>query len=148
MNTVNQEIDQQRKDYLLTSHIIAVVGLSDKKEAVSYQVSRYMQEKGYRIVPVNPRLVGKTVLGESVYASLAAIPFPVDIVNVFRRNEYLEELAKEFIQIKARIFWAQLNLHSAAAIRVLEGAGHKNWVMDSCIQQEYARLIERGAFND
>lgn len=141
MNKVNQEIDQKRKNYLLTSQIIAVVGLSDKKEAISYQVSRYMQEKGYRIVPVNPRLVGKTVLGESVYASLVAIPFPVDIVNVFRRNDYLEEVAKEFVQIKAGVFWAQLHLQTPAAIRVLEEAGHRDWVMNSCIKQEYARLI-------
>ena len=71
------------KHYLETSKIIAVVGLSDREDTTSHRVSKEMQERGYRIIPVNPRAAGGQILGETVYASLQEIPFPVDIVDVF-----------------------------------------------------------------
>ena len=78
------------KHYLETSKIIAVVGLSDREETTSHRVSKEMQERGYRIIPVNPRAAGGQILGETVYASLQEIPFPVDIVDVYRRSEFCQ----------------------------------------------------------
>ena len=77
------------KHYLKNSQVIAVVGLSDRVETVSNRVSMEMQKRGYRIVPVNPRAAGGRILGETVYANLKDIPFSVDIVDVYRRSEFL-----------------------------------------------------------
>ena len=93
------------KHYLETSKIIAVVGLSDHEDTTSHRVSKEMQERGYRIIPVNPRAAGGQILGETVYASLQEIPFPVDIVDVYRRSEFLPDVARDFIETDAR-FWA------------------------------------------
>lgn len=75
---------------LENSKVIAVVGLSDREEATSHRVSKEMQERGYQIVPVNPRAAGGQILGETVYASLKGIPFSVDIVDVYRRSEFCQ----------------------------------------------------------
>ena len=92
------------KHYLETSKIIAVVGLSDREETTSHRVSKEMQERGYRIIPVNPRAAGGQILGETVYASLQEIPFPVDIVDVYRRSEFLPDVARDFIEIGCEDF--------------------------------------------
>ena len=76
------------KHYLKNSKVIAVVGLSDREETTSNRVSKEMQDRGYRIIPVNPRAAGSQIFGETVYASLKDIPFPVDIVDVYRRSEF------------------------------------------------------------
>ena len=76
------------RQYLATSKTLAVVGLSDREETTSNRVTKEMQARGYKIIPVNPKAAGSEILGEKVYASLAEIPFPVDIVNVYRRSEF------------------------------------------------------------
>ena len=88
------------KHYLKNSQVIAVVGLSDRVETVSNRVSMEMQKRGYRIVPVNPRAAGGRILGETVYANLKDIPFSVDIVDVYRRSEFLPDVGM--------IFWKQM----------------------------------------
>ena len=129
------------KHYLKNSKVIAVVGLSDRKETTSNRVSKEMQERGYRIVPVNPRAAGSEIFGETVYASLKDIPFPVDIVNVYRRSEFLPDVALDFLQTDAKIFWAQLGLESEEAEQILRAAGRDDIVMDRCIKREHTRLI-------
>ena len=129
------------KQYLKNSKTIAVVGLSDREEATSHRVSKEMQERGYRIVPVNPRAVGGQILGETVYASLKAIPFSVDIVDVYRRSEFLPDVARGFLQANAKIFWAQLGLENEEAEQILRAAGHDDLVMNRCIKREHTRLI-------
>ncbi|BDD38334.1 MULTISPECIES: CoA-binding protein [Streptococcus] len=124
-------------DYLRNAKTIAVVGLSHREETAAYRVSKFMQEAGYKILPVNPRVAGETILGEPVYARLADIPQPVDIVNIFRRSEYLPEVAHEFIQIDAKVFWAQLGLENQEAEEILRQAGHKAIIMNKCIKLEY-----------
>lgn len=133
--------DEQIKDYLATSKTIAVVGLSDRDDAVSKRVSKFMQDMGYRIIPVNPRLATGEILGEKVYASLSDIPLAVDIVNVFRKSDYLADVAREFVTTDARIFWAQLGLQSQEAAEILQTAGREDVVMDRCIKREYVRLM-------
>lgn len=133
--------DRVIKQYLKNSKTIAVVGLSDREEATSHRVSKEMQERGYWIVPVNPRAVGGQILGETVYASLKAIPFSVDIVDVYRRSEFLPDVARGFLQANAKIFWAQLGLENEEAEQILRAAGHDDIVMNRCIKREHTRLI-------
>ncbi|HFI0708571.1 TPA: CoA-binding protein [Streptococcus suis] len=128
-------------DFLKEAKTIAVVGLSNREETASYRVSRIMQDAGYRIIPVNPRSAGETILGETVYASLKDIPLSIDIVNVFRRSEFLPDVAREFIETDAKIFWAQLGLESQEAEEILRQAGRDQIVMNRCIKIEYQKMV-------
>lgn len=128
-------------DFLKEAKTIAVVGLSNREETAAYRVSRIMQDAGYRIIPVNPRSAGETILGETVYASLKDIPLSIDIVNVFRRSEFLPEVAREFVETDAKIFWAQLGLESQEAEEILRQAGRDQIVMNRCIKIEYHKMI-------
>ena len=129
------------RQYLTTSKTVAVVGLSDREETTSNRVSKEMQSRGYRIIPVNPKLAGQEILGEKAYASLAEIPFHVDIVDVFRRSEFLPDVARDFLQADAQIFWAQLGLESLEAEKILRDGGCDDIVMNRCIKREHTRLI-------
>lgn len=130
-------------DYLRNAKTIAVVGLSSREETAAYRVSKLMQEAGYKIIPVNPKAAGGTILGELVYSSLAEIDQPIDIVDVFRRSEFLPEVAQEFIQSNAKIFWAQLGLESQEAEKLLRQAGRNDIVMNKCIKIEYLEMKEQ-----
>ncbi|MGT2783952.1 CoA-binding protein [Streptococcus merionis] len=127
-------------DYLRQAKTIAVVGLSSRTETVAYQVSHIMQEAGYKIIPVNPKLAGETILGETVYASLLDITEPIDIVNVFRRSEFLPEVARDFVKTEAKVFWAQLGLENEDAEQILREAGREHIVMNRCIKVEYQAM--------
>ena len=129
------------RQYLTTSKTVAVVGLSDREETTSNRVSKEMQSRGYRIIPVNPKLAGQEILGEKAYASLAEIPFHVDIVDVFRRSEFLPDVARDFLQADAQIFWAQLGLENQEAEEILRAGGCEDVVMNRCIKKEHTRLI-------
>ena len=129
------------RQYLTTSKTVAVVGLSDREETTSNRVSKEMQSRGYRIIPVNPKLAGQEILGEKAYASLAEIPFHVDIVDVFRRSESLPDVARDFLQADAQIFWAQLGLENQEAEEILRAGGCEDIVMNRCIKKEHTRLI-------
>ena len=129
------------RQYLTTSKTVAVVGLSDREETTSNRVSKEMQSRGYRIIPVNPKLAGGEILGEKAYASLADIPFHVDIVDVFRRSEFLPDVARDFLQADAQIFWAQLGLENQEAEEILRAGGCEDIVMNRCIKKEHTRLI-------
>ncbi|MGQ7485377.1 CoA-binding protein [Streptococcus suis] len=130
-------------DYLKNAKTIAVVGLSSREETAAYRVSKLMQEAGYKIIPVNPKAAGGTILGELVYSSLAEIDQPIDIVDVFRRSEFLPEVAQEFIQSDAKVFWAQLGLESQEAEKLLRQAGRNDIVMNKCIKIEYLEMKEQ-----
>ena len=129
------------RQYLTTSKTVAVVGLSDREETTSNRVSKEMQSRGYRIIPVNPKLAGGEILGEKAYASLADIPFHVDIVDVFRRIEFLPDVARDFLQADAQIFWAQLGLENQEAEEILRAGGCEDIVMNRCIKKEHTRLV-------
>ncbi|HFI0143020.1 CoA-binding protein [Streptococcus suis] len=128
--------------YLKNAKTIAVVGLSSREETAAYRVSKLMQEAGYKIIPVNPRAAGETILGEKVYASLLDLDQPIDIVNVFRRSEFLADVAREFVQTEAQVFWAQLGLESQEAEEILRQAGRNDLVMNKCIKIEYLDMQE------
>jgi len=110
---------------------IAVVGLSNNPERTSYQVSKAMQEQGYEIIPVNP--VIDEALGVKAVPSLKDIEGHVDIVNVFRRSEFLPEVAKEFVEIDADVFWAQQGIVNEEVYHFLKEKGY-TVIMDRCIK--------------
>lgn len=114
---------------------IAVVGLSANPERTSYMVSEAMQKAGYDIIPVNPTV--DEVLGVKAVASLKEIEGHVDIVDIFRRSEYLPDLAKEFVEMDADVFWAQLGVENEEAYQFLKENG-KTVIMDRCIKVEHA----------
>ncbi|MFE4706477.1 CoA-binding protein [Peribacillus simplex] len=120
---------------LKKSKRIAVVGLSNNPERTSYMVSKAMQESGYEIIPVNPAI--SEVLGVKAVKSLKDIEGHVDIVNVFRRSEFLPEIAKEFAEIDADIFWAQLGVENEEAYNFLKEKGY-TVIMNRCIKVEHA----------
>jgi predicted CoA-binding protein len=115
---------------------IAVVGLTDSPGRASYGVSRYMQQAGYKIVPVNP--TRDVILGEKCYATLSEIPFPVDMVNVFRAPRHIPGIVDETIKLKIPFLFLQEGVvdHASAARAEAAGVGV---VMDRCLFKEYAR---------
>lgn len=114
---------------------IAVVGLSDNPERTSYRVAQALQSAGYEIIPVNPII--EEVLGVKAIKSLKDLEGHVDIVNVFRRSEHLPEIAREFAEIDADVFWAQLGLENEDAYTFLKEKGY-TVIMDRCIKVEHA----------
>jgi len=126
---------EEIKGILKKAKRIAVVGLSDNPERTSYMISEAMQKAGYEIIPVNPSV--DHVLGVKAVSSLKEIEGHVDIVNVFRRSEYLPEIAKEFAEIDADIFWAQLGLENEEAYQFLKNKGY-TVIMNRCIKVEHA----------
>ncbi|MCC6858734.1 MAG: CoA-binding protein [Bryobacterales bacterium] len=125
------------RDLLRSARTIAVVGLSDKKFRPSYGVARYMQSAGYRIIPVNPQV--QEVLGEKGYPDLEAVPERVDIVDVFRRSEFVPEIVEAAIRIGAKAVWLQEGVvHEEAAARAR--AAGLVVIMDRCLLKEHMRL--------
>ncbi|HAX1063458.1 TPA: CoA-binding protein [Enterococcus faecium] len=129
-------------NYLEEAKNIAVVGLSNKPERTSYMVAQVLQDNGYKIIPVNPLLAGEEILGEKVYANLTEIDDPIDIVDVFRRSEFLPEIAGDFLKTDAKVFWAQLGIENKEAAEMLRKAGRTDIVMDRCIKIELGKLKE------
>ncbi len=123
---------------LKSCHTIAVVGLSAEWHRPSFFAAKYMQQHGYRIVPVNPRY--ETVLGETCYPKLEDIPFAVDMVDVFRKPADLPPIAKSAVAIGARCLWQQLGVMNAEADTLARDAGLDS-VMDRCVKIEHARLF-------
>ncbi len=115
---------------------VAVVGLSDKPERPSHDVARYLQERGYRVIPVNPMVTG--VLGEKSYGSLKEIPEKVDLVDVFRKSESIPGIAEEAIQAGTKYFWMQEGIVNDHARERLAAAGIPV-VMDLCVKKELAK---------
>ncbi len=125
-------------ELLRTARTIAVVGLSNRRMRASYGVSEYMQSAGYRIVPVNPNET--EVLGEKAYATLDEVPERVDIVDIFRRSEYVPEIVDAAIRMGARAVWMQEGVVHEAAAEKARNAGLVV-VMDRCILKEHRRLV-------
>ena len=117
---------------------IAVVGLSAEWHRPSYFAAKYVQQHGYRIVPVNPKYA--EILGEKSYARLEDIPFPVDMVDVFRREADVPPIARSAVAIGAKCLWQQLGVKSREADGIARAAGMDS-VMDRCVKIEHARLF-------
>jgi predicted CoA-binding protein len=136
MDTMKTTATDEIGELLKRTKTIAVVGLSDSPLRPSYGVSAYMQSHGYKIIPVNPSIKG--ALGEKAVASLGEIEEKIDIVDVFRRSEYVPELVDEAIQLKVPAIWLQEDVIHAEAAEKARKAGIFV-VMDKCILKEHRR---------
>lgn len=124
---------------------IAVVGLSGEPDRPSFRVAQYLQQHGFRIVPVNPRHAasGQLVLGEPCYSSLTDIPFAVDMVDVFRRTKDVLPIARQAVQIGAKCLWQQIGVENREADQLARAAGLDS-VMNLCVKIEHTRLLDAG----
>lgn len=125
---------------LRTCRTIAVVGLSADWHRPSNFAAKYMQQHGYRVVPVNPRYAGAEVLGEICFANLSDVPHPIELVDVFRRTENVLPIAREAIAVGAKCLWQQIGVKNLDADRLARSAGLDS-VMDRCVKIEHARLF-------
>jgi len=125
------------ENILRKSHTIAVVGLSDKPERASFDVAKYLQYHGYRIIPVNPAIL--EVLGEKAYPNLSAVPEKIDVVDIFRKSEDVGPIVDEAIKIGAKVVWMQLGISNDEAALKATQAGLEV-VMDRCMKHEHYLL--------
>jgi predicted CoA-binding protein len=131
--------DDEIRQILTSVKTIAVVGFSANASRPSHGVAAFLQRKGFRVIPVNPGLAGQIQLGETVYATLKDIPFPIDMVDVFRASDVVAEVIAEAIAIKAKVVWTQLEVVDEAAAAKGRAAGLQV-VMDRCPAIEMPRL--------
>lgn len=126
------------RSVLAGNHVVAMVGLSANWYRPSYFAAKYLQEHGFRVIPVTPRY--EEILGERCYPDLEAVPDPVDIVDCFRRPEEIPALARQAVAIGARVLWMQLGIVNDEAAGIATAAG-LDVVMNRCMKIEYARLF-------
>lgn len=138
--------DQEIRNLLTSARTVAVVGISDDPERDSSMVAEFLQRQGYRVIPVNPRLVALNiqVLGEKPYASLRDVPEKIDIVDIFRRPETVMPVVEDAIAAGAGAVWMQLSIVNEEAAARAEEAGLKV-VMNRCMAVEHRRLIPKQA---
>jgi|SRR5271170_7617075 len=142
MGFTNPSDDELRR---ILSHpaTVAVVGCSSRPERDSLRIAKLLKRKGFKVIPVNPAIAPEALLeelGERCYPDLASIPEPVEIVDVFRRPEYLPQIAREAIAKGARVLWCQLGVVNLDAAGLAQAAGI-TVVMDRCPAIEYSRLF-------
>lgn len=137
----DQYDDNYIRGILNTVKTIAMVGISPKDNRPSYFAFKYLLERGYRMIPVNPGQVGKEILGQKVYAKLSDIPEPIDMVDIFRASQFVLPVVQEALTLKPlpRVIWMQLSVRNDEAAALAEAAGLKV-VMNRCPKIEYGRL--------
>ncbi len=141
MTDLSRDQDERKIEAtLLSARTVAIVGLSPDPLRASYFIGYYLKRHGYRIVPVNPKET--EILGEKSYPSLKDIPFPVDVVDVFRRPDAVPAIAREAVAIGAKALWMQFNVISPEAAKIAEDAG-LTVIMDRCMKVEHARHLGR-----
>ena len=131
--------DQTIREVLTRTQRIALVGASDRPERPSYGVMKYLLDQGYDVIPVSPKLAGKTLLGQQAYASLADVPGHIDMVDVFRNSEAAWGVAQEAIAVGAKTLWLQLGVINEQAAVLAQDAG-MTVIMDRCPKIEIPRL--------
>ena len=127
------------KDILKTINSIAVVGISSKEERDSYKVMKFLIERGYKVFPVNPNEEGEYILGRKCFKSLSDINDDVDMVNVFRKKEFVYDITHEAIKINAKVLWTQLDIFCEDSFNLAKNAGLKV-VMNRCPKIELEHL--------
>jgi len=131
--------DEDIRELLANARTIAMVGASDRPDRPSNGVMKFLQDQGYRVIPVNPQITGEHIHGEYVWRELAQIGEPIDIVDIFRRPEAVGEAVDQAIAVGAKAVWMQIGVINAEAARRAEAAGLKV-VMDRCPKIEIPRL--------
>ena len=136
------------KKVLASSKTVAMVGVSSVKKEISTSIRRrpsiivmkYLQEFGYRVIPVNPFSVGMEIYGETIVGKLEDISIPVDVINVFRPSKEIPSIAKQTVKIGAKVLWLQYGIENSEAQKIVESA-NITYVANKCIKQEYQRLF-------
>ena len=133
--------DSYIRGILNTVKTIAMVGFSPNESRPSYFVFKYLIERGYRVIPINPGHAGKEILGQKVYAKLSDVPEPIDMVDIFRASQFVMPIVEEALKLspKPQVIWMQLTIRNDAAAKLAEDAGLKV-VMNRCPKIEYGRL--------
>lgn len=131
--------DQTIRDVLTRTRRIALVGASDRPDRPSYGVMKYLLDQGYEVIPISPKLAGKTLLGQQGYATLADVPGEIDMVDVFRNSEAAWGVAQEAIAVGAKTLWLQLGVINEQAAVLAQDAG-MTVIMDRCPKIEIPRL--------
>lgn len=133
--------DNYIRGILKTVKTIAMIGFSPKENRPSYFAFKYLLERGYRVMPVNPGHAGKEVLGQKIYAKLSDVPESIDMVDIFRSAEHVPQIVQEALTLKSKpqVIWMQLTVRNDEAARMAEAAGMKV-VMNRCPKIEYGRL--------
>ena len=143
--------DDQIKDIFKNSKTIAMVGVSSEKKGEDPKklkrkpanvVMKYMQDFGYKVIPINPFAEGELINGEKVLASLEKISEPVDIVDIFRPSKETPGIANEAVKIGSKVLWLQYGIHNEEARKIVENAKIK-YVSNKCIKQEYQKLFQK-----
>jgi predicted CoA-binding protein len=132
------------KEILSKSKTIAMIGVSKDSTKPSTIVMKYMQNYGYKVIPVNPRAKGEKILGEEVFGKLEEIKIPIDIVDVFRPSKEAIEIAKDTVKIKAKVLWLQLGITSNEAKSVVE-LNNIDYVENRCTKMEYQKIFLKKA---
>jgi signal transduction histidine kinase/predicted CoA-binding protein len=135
----DQFSDEKLREILESMQTIAVVGISARESAPSHSIPKFLQDKGYKIFPINPKY--EQILGEKVYPDLSFLESPPDVVLVFRRSDFVPEIVKQAIDTGAKTVWLQEGINNPAAAEVAKDAG-LNMIMDTCIRKTYQRLIQ------
>jgi uncharacterized protein len=135
----NSYTDQYLRDILGRVKTIAMVGASPHWNRPSFFAMKYLQGKGFRVIPVNPRAAGETILGETAYAELRDVPDKIDMVDIFRNSEAAGPITDEAIEIGAKVVWMQIGVRNEEAAKKAETAGLEV-VMNRCPKIEYSRL--------
>ena len=138
MAHVDNPNNAEMRELLNEVKTIAVIGLSANESKASHEVAKYLQQNGYKIIPVNPGI--DEVLGEKSYPDLKAIPESIDVVDVFRRSEFVPEVADQAIAIGAKILWLQLGVINEESARKAREAG-LTVIQDACMLQEHRKLL-------
>ena len=143
------EDSQLIKQILTSAKTIAMVGVSSIKKEENFTnirrrpsiiVMKYLQEFGYRVIPINPSSVGKKIYGETVVAKLEDISIPIDIVNVFRPSDETPAIAKQAVEINTKVLWLQYGIHNQEAQEIIKSANIL-YISNKCIKQEYQKLF-------
>jgi len=143
--------DDQIKDILKNSKTIAMVGVSSEKKGEDPKnlkrkpanvVMKYMQDFGYKIIPVNPFAIGEIIHGETVVANLKEISVPIDIVDVFRPSKEAPAIAEQAVNIKTKVLWLQYGIQNEEAEKIANKA-NIHYVANKCIKQEYQKLFQK-----
>ncbi|SDI26623.1 CoA-binding protein [Natribacillus halophilus] len=137
MTTIANPSQEDIAQILKDAKNIAVVGLSDNPDRTSNEVSSVMQSAGYKIIPVNPK--ADEVLGEKAVPSLQDVDEPIDIINVFRRSEFIPDIARDATNTDAKVFWTQLGIVNEEGYEIARNSG-KTVIMDRCIKVEHSKM--------
>lgn len=139
MAFIDPHSDQQISDILHSVKTIALVGASNKEERASFRVMQFMQSKGFKIIPVSPRLAGQTLLGETVYSDLKSLPCSVDMVDLFVNSERVLPVIDDAIALAPQVVWMQIGVINQEAAELARNAGI-DVVMDRCPKKEIEQL--------